>query len=33
MEPQTLNDVQRILERKQKRAEYEKLLELKREID
>jgi hypothetical protein len=33
MEPQTPTDVQRILDRKQKRAEYDKKLKLKRKID
>jgi hypothetical protein len=33
MEPQTPIDVQRILDRKRKRAEYDKKLKLKRTID
>jgi hypothetical protein len=33
MEPQTPIDVQRILDRKRKRAEYDKQLKLKRKID
>jgi hypothetical protein len=33
MEPQTLIDVQRILDRTRKRAEYDKQLKLKRKID
>jgi hypothetical protein len=33
MEPQTPIDVQRILDRKRKRAEYDKQRELKRKID
>jgi hypothetical protein len=33
MEPQTPIDVQRILDRKRKRAEYDKQLKLKRQID
>jgi hypothetical protein len=33
MEPQTPIDVQRILDRKQKRAEYDKQRKLKRKID
>jgi hypothetical protein len=33
MEPQTTNDVKRILDRKQKRAEYVKQRKLKRKID
>jgi hypothetical protein len=33
MEPQTPIDVQRILDRKRKSAEYDKQLELKRKID
>jgi hypothetical protein len=33
MEPQTPIDVQRLLDRKRKRAEYDKQLKLKRKID
>jgi hypothetical protein len=33
MEPQTPTDVQRILDRKRKRAEYDKQRKLKRKID
>jgi hypothetical protein len=33
MEPQKPIDVQRILDRKRKRAEYDKLRKLKRKID
>jgi hypothetical protein len=33
MEPQTPIDVQRILDRKRKRAEYDKRRKLKRKID
>jgi hypothetical protein len=33
MEPQTPNDVQRILDRKRKRAEYDKQRKLKRKFD
>jgi hypothetical protein len=33
MEPQTPIDVQRILDRKRKRAEYDKTAKLKRKID
>jgi hypothetical protein len=33
MEPQTAIDVQRILDRKRKRAEYDKQRKLKRKID
>jgi hypothetical protein len=33
MEPQTPIDVQRILDRKRKREEYDKQLKLKRKID